>query len=90
MTQLADAMSDRRGQAPEVSVLTAALRPDADFLGEAYESLHAQGVRWEWVIQLDGPEHDVRLVPHGITTGERVLVAANGSRLGTAATRNLG
>ena len=75
---------------PGVSVLTAALRPDPAFLWQAYASLREQaGVDWEWVLQLDGPDDDLRELPAGILADPAVHVRANGERLGVAATRNL-
>lgn len=75
---------------PQVSVLTAAYEPDEAHLLDAYRSLDEQDVDWQWVIQVDGPAAAIEAIPRDIQADERVAVAANGERLGVAATRNLG
>jgi glycosyltransferase involved in cell wall biosynthesis len=73
--------------AARVAVLTAVHRPRPAWLLELHESIRAQhGPAWRWAVQLDG--EDVAL-PAEIVEDERVEVAANGRRLGAAATRNL-
>jgi glycosyltransferase involved in cell wall biosynthesis len=69
---------------PVISVITAAYRPPAEFVLDAYESLKRQTeARWEWVLQSDGSTD-----PPGIPTDARLRYEQNGLRLGTAGTRN--
>ena len=69
-----------------VSVLTAGGRLTTNHLIAAYESLLGQtGVAWEWTIQIDG---DRRQLPTALVRDPRICVAANGSHLGIAITRN--
>jgi glycosyltransferase involved in cell wall biosynthesis len=75
---------------PDVSVLTPVHRPDPAFLEELHASLDAQqGVRWEWLIQVDGGRTLERRIPASIRDDPRVALEANGRWFGQAVTRNL-
>lgn len=86
-----EAVADGPERAPEVSVLTPVYRPVRDYFLEAYESIRRQeGVDWEWVLQFDGSEEDMRQwLPDEIGADPRCRPAAPG-RFGVAITRNLG
>lgn len=71
--------------APEVSLVTAALEPDPAELLAAYGSLAGPAPSWEWLIQLDGGDG---VVPDEVLVDGRVHVEENGSRVGSAASRN--
>lgn len=84
-----DSPVDRAGDLPTVSILTAAFSPDPAFLLDAYRSVCKQSeLHWEWLVQVDGEAPSV-LSPE-IIGDPRVLVEANGCRLGVAGTRNRG
>jgi hypothetical protein len=73
--------------AERVAVLTAVHRPRRDWLLELHESIRTQrGPAWRWAIQVDAED---MALPAEILEDERVEAAANGRRLGAAATRNL-
>lgn len=69
---------------PAISVITAYYKPD--YVLEAYESLRAQEVEWEWLLQCDNPLPAV--VTRQLAGDSRVLVEDNPRRLGSAMSRN--
>jgi glycosyltransferase involved in cell wall biosynthesis len=74
-----------------ISVLTPALRPKADWLRRAHESLHEQDLSshfWEWCLQVDGTQELVEDIPESVLADPAVRVEANGLHLTTALTRN--
>jgi glycosyltransferase involved in cell wall biosynthesis len=76
----------------DVSILTALFRPEPDHVIATWESIQAQqGVSWEWVVQADGSEEELRQwLPEEVRADPRVRAGANGRRFEVAITRNLG
>lgn len=75
---------------PRVSVLTPVHRPVPRYLDELHASLDAQtGVRWEWLVQVDGGRSALRRLPSAMRRDPRVALEANGRWFGQAVTRNL-
>lgn len=75
-----------------VEVVTAVHAAYARFLPAAWKSLQEQTFHeWRWLIQVDGSVSDVEssLIACGAGDDPRVSLAANGTRVGTAITRNV-
>lgn len=87
-TAVAGSEAAEKDAEPVVSVITAAFGPCSDYLLAAHRSLCEQeNVKWEWLIQVDGPRPPV---PGELISDPRVFVEANGRHLGAAGTRNRG
>jgi cellulose synthase/poly-beta-1,6-N-acetylglucosamine synthase-like glycosyltransferase len=65
-------------------VLTAARARDQHLLPRAHASLRAQGVSWQWLVEVDGPAAAV-----WSPDDDRVTVRASHRALGVSAARNL-
>ncbi|MGH3864491.1 glycosyltransferase [Actinokineospora sp.] len=76
-----------------VDVVTAVHSGYARFLPDAWRSLRSQSYpRWTWLLQVDGADDtEVRaaLAECGALSDPRLRLAANGTREGTAVTRNV-
>jgi len=70
---------------PLVSVITPIFQVNQEYLLAAYQSLQAQTIEWEWLLQWDGEKS---VLPDQIAKDPRVKVDANNQHLGTAITRN--
>jgi glycosyltransferase involved in cell wall biosynthesis len=77
---------------PDVSILTAIFRPESSYLLDSFQAILGQdGVTWEWVLQIDGPDEDLeRWVPEELHSDDRVSPAATGRHCGVSPTRNVG